>query len=95
MRHWNLFFLLFLTIFFINFYPTYEALKLCYYVKTAIMKYKFLPYLWGIETSILKLEMSQAPLFLPYLWGIETNSRAERSRKSNEFLPYLWGIETF
>ena len=34
-----------------SFYPTYEALKRRYWTFSAWIKFPFLPYLWGIETS--------------------------------------------
>jgi len=54
----------------------------------------FLPYLWGMETSILLKLLSVRTWFLPYLWGMETNSRYNWQKHTKKFLPYLWGMET-
>jgi len=35
----------------------------------------FLPYLWGMETGILKVVMFIVNSFLPYLWGMETKPK--------------------
>ena len=37
----------------ISFYPTYEALKLFYNSVYLYGRIRFLPYLWGIETSVI------------------------------------------
>ena len=56
---------------------------------------KFLPYLWGIETTTSYLHLEGwYPSFLPYLWGIETIPIYSRDIRKGAFLPYLWGIET-
>ena len=46
-----------------------------------LIKNKFLPYLWGIETRIWlwnarRIQQS----FLPYLWGIETQEQCEKQK---------------
>ena len=34
--------------------------------------YTVVPYLWGIETSILRFHSCTSSIVVPYLWGIET-----------------------
>ena len=56
--------------------------------------FKFLPYLWGIETERNYQTRSYWTQFLPYLWGIETFINTFYFFVCFLFLPYLWGIET-
>jgi len=39
--------------------------------------FKFLPYLWGMETILKELPSLLNVGFLPYLWGMETRPRVE------------------
>ena len=57
-----------------GFYPTYEALKLGTTRSCVAGWAQFLPYLWGIETPLLKNQSVTPVQFLPYLWGIETRN---------------------
>jgi len=43
-----------------------------YYDTFEIVKDRFLPYLWGMETKWWWLQHSYLGRFLPYLWGMET-----------------------
>ncbi len=77
-----------------HFYPTYEALKPIEHADTIGLKATFLPYLWGIETTICFWQWNRKVTFLPYLWGIETSYSKNLPWQVGLFLPYLWGIET-
>ena len=52
-------------------YRTYEEWKQ-HIGQTNAEIIKFLPYLWGMETEVLKTFKSTHSWFLPYLWGMET-----------------------
>ena len=56
---------------------------------------QFLPYLWGMETSLRPLvKCHKRNQFLPYLWGMETINIVNHKSHDYTFLPYLWGMET-
>ena len=79
-----------------GFYSTYEALKLKYGFCFVLPNFRFLLYLWGIETKTSGVSAEQqTQTFLLYLWGIETYIYQSYSlHMASPFLLYLWGIET-
>ncbi len=75
-------------------YRTYEEWKLYDIVKAYQLISAFLPYLWGMETTLVKSVITYRRRFLPYLWGMETSAYHHRFVRTCQFLPYLWGMET-
>ena len=78
-------------------YRTYEELKLMTIIPFRYSEaYKFVSYLWGIETlQTLQMLVSPRHGFVSYLWGIETTQFSRRRRSlQRRFVSYLWGIET-
>jgi len=53
-------------------YRTYEEWKPHYNHLLLLCKFKFLPYLWGMETFNVHFWIEDLFQFLPYLWGMET-----------------------
>jgi len=54
-------------------YRTYEEWKLFSCIFQKVINLLFLPYLWGMETSLsVEIKPSTVARFLPYLWGMET-----------------------
>ena len=54
-------------------YRTYEEWKPFFGGIFELAQLKFLPYLWGMETSNFHEMLLYRPSFLPYLWGMETS----------------------
>jgi len=48
--------------------------------------WKFLPYLWGMETNHKDLKLRTSGKFLPYLWGMETLIQWSESKKIEKVL---------
>jgi len=71
-------------------YRTYEEWKhrTVIYIWNIIKR--FLPYLWGMETSMIWANALQKKAFLPYLWGMETQNRwcIEGSRWLSSYRTY-------
>ena len=64
-------------------YRTYEEWKHTPSFTSPTNAFGFLPYLWGMETNIIRWRISILFKFLPYLWGMETQSHtADRPSKS-------------
>ena len=58
----------------ISSYRTYEEWKQSDGTVTKYWKREFLPYLWGMETTLtITSHEMQRTSFLPYLWGMETD----------------------
>ena len=55
-------------------YPTYEEWKLQASFTLPLTSYRFLSYLWGMETEIDIVIFLTSSWFLSYLWGMETHS---------------------
>jgi len=76
-------------------YRTYEEWKLQAWAKAQSLSRQFLPYLWGMETSLrIHIHTIAKRSFLPYLWGMETRKIQYQIFLERWFLPYLWGMET-
>ena len=54
----------------------------------------FRSYLWGIETTIRRVNSRHVSRFRSYLWGIETSEDYVWGFWKRGFRSYLWGIET-
>ena len=75
-------------------YPTYEEWKLCQHTINNNVIYKFLSYLWGMETiseqEIILHQLSSYPTYEEWK-PTGTSIKMDSYRK---FLSYLWGMET-
>ena len=54
-------------------YRTYEEWKRNLIYLRGCMVWRFLPYLWGMETTDISCLLGPRIRFLPYLWGMETS----------------------
>ena len=64
-------------------YRTYEEWKLASLTDFYEQFTEFLPYLWGMETSIAVAMFESQAQFLPYLWGMETSLELGHAPQGN------------
>ena len=77
------------------FYSTYEELKRLTSLKLSRGWYKFLLYLWGIETfNTLLLRQDRSLDFYSTYEELKRKRKFSQFKECKSFLLYLWGIET-
>ena len=76
-------------------YPTYEEWKPSNFLKYVFLSFKFLSYLWGMETLCNRNESSFSPSrSYPTYEEWKPNFMLCSKVSKGTFLSYLWGMET-